>query len=98
MAVVLQVNNSAVSSFLEAKGSVLQVINMCLPTGASRSLVAPTWLWNTIPECPVLNPGLHFCPEESRNAKGCQYLRLWLSQGVRNLMVLTKKEVQEQRT
>lgn len=70
VAVVLQVNNPAVSAFLEAKGSVLQVIQLCLPAGENRILVAPTWLWNTIPECPVL----HFCPKESRI---CQQLTVF---------------------
>lgn len=69
VAVALQVNNPAVSGFLEAQGSVPQVIKLCFPTGANRILVVPTQLWKNIPECPVLNPGLPFCPEESRKRR-----------------------------
>jgi len=55
---------------LKSKGSIPQILKLHLLLmglkGANRVLGAPTQLCNIVPEHSKLNPGLRFCPKESR--------------------------------
>lgn len=51
---------------LKSKGGFLKLRLLLMRLkGANGVLAAPTWLRNVVPQRPVLNPGLHFSPEES---------------------------------